>query len=297
MQRAHAAATAIIAVSLAGCLGPREGPDADVLATFYPLEYVAARLAEPNVTVAAIVPGGIEPHDWEPTPRDATRLAAARVVVAQGLGFEPWLASLLENLGDRAPRVADATSGLGANVRRADDGTPDPHAWLDPLLLLEEARAVEAGLAAAWPQHAPAFAERGALLARYLTALHDEYDEGLTNCAIRVAIASHDAFSYLAARHNLTIEAIAGLAPESEPDPRTVARLVDTARAHDVRIVFFEEAASREIAEIIAREAGAESRVLSPVEGLTAEARAAGEDYFKVMRANLVNLREALRCA
>jgi zinc transport system substrate-binding protein len=87
-----------------------------------------------------------------------------------------------------------------------------------------------------------------------------------------------------------------GLAPESEPSPQDLVRLVRVARAKQVKVIFFETLVSRGVAETIAREVGARTLVLNPLEGLTREEAAAGKDYVALMRVNLDSLRVALEC-
>jgi zinc transport system substrate-binding protein len=280
-MRAPLLAAALAACALAGCSTPAE-PSADVLATFYPLEFVASRIAGGNVTVAAL----------EPSPGDAVRVSGAKVLLAQGAGFEPWLAGLLENARGSA-EVVETTQGLP--LRASDEGV-DPHTWLDPTLLAEQSRRVEDALAARFPEHADAFRGRGAALREDLGRLHAELEAGLASCGLDVIIANHDAYGYLAARYNFTVVSISGLSPEAEPSPEALAHAIDVAREHNVTVVFFEELASPRVVQVVAEEVGASTRVLSPVEGLDEDARAAGEDYVSLMRENLAGLREAMRC-
>lgn len=319
---------ALLAPAVAGCLGGgADDAPVDVLATFYPLGFLAQRIGGDNVSVGLLVPNGIEPHEWEPSPPDLVRFSGAKVVLAQGRGMEPWLDALARNAGasDRVvvttagmegPEHGDATpegtngtdvTGNETGDARTDEGIElheedghgagDPHTWLDPVAFAWQARAVERALAAAWPEHAPAFAARLATLEADLEALHAEYEAGLATCERRIVIANHDAYGHLAERYGFEVESVTGLSPEEEPDPRTVARLVDLAREHNVTVVYFEELASPAVIEAIAREVGATTRVLSPIEGIAPEAISAGADYVTLMRANLEALRAGMSCA
>lgn len=270
------------AILLAGCATPSD--DTDVVATFYPLAWATQQIANANVTVGTLVPEGVEPHDWEPTPSDIGRLGNARLVVTQGAGFEPWLDGLLANLGPDAPRVVDTT----ANASLVD---ADPHTWLDPLRFAQQARAIAEALVRAFPEHVASFRAREADLVANLRALDADLREGLAACETRVIIANHDAYGYLARRYAFEVVAISGLSPEVEPSPEDVARAVDAAREYNVSIIFFEELVSPRVADVVAREVGAQTRVLSPLESKPDEG-----DYFTRMEANLANLREAMRC-
>lgn len=273
---------------LAGCAS-EESAQADVLATFYPLAWASAEIAGDNATVATLVPSGIEPHDWEPTATDVARLADAKLVVKQGAGFEPWLDGLLANLAERAPPVVDTTAELA--LVEDDEAHYDPHTWLDPVRFAAQAGAIERGLVAAFPGHAGAMAARADALEAELADLHADYDAGLASCEVRTIIANHDAYSYLASRYRFDVIALSGLSPEAEPSPEEIARAVDAAREHDISIIFFEELVSPRVAEVVATEVGAQTRVLSPAESAPAEG-----DYVSLMRTNLVNLQEAMRC-
>ena len=109
-------------------------------------------------------------------------------------------------------------------------------------------------------------------------------------------ITNHAAFAYLAAAYDLEQRAISGISPESEPDPDRIAELASQASADGVTTIFTEDLVSPEVAQTLAAEAGVDTTVLSPVEGLTDEQQVAGEDYLSVMRLNLEALRDGLVC-
>jgi len=109
-------------------------------------------------------------------------------------------------------------------------------------------------------------------------------------------VTSHAAFHYLAARYGLQQEPIAGLSPESEPDPRRLAELTDLLRRRNATTVFYETLVSPEVAETLARQTGARTAVLNPLEGLTSEQAGKGASYVSVMDENLAALKDALGC-
>ncbi len=109
-------------------------------------------------------------------------------------------------------------------------------------------------------------------------------------------VTSHAAFSYLAQRYDLEQSPIAGLSPESEPTPQRLAELADLIADDGVTTVFYETLVDPAVAETLAREAGVETAVLNPIEGLSEEDAEAGKDYAAVMRDNLAALTAALGC-
>jgi zinc transport system substrate-binding protein len=111
-----------------------------------------------------------------------------------------------------------------------------------------------------------------------------------------VLVTSHEAFGYLADRYGLEQIGVTGISPESEPSPGDLERVIDAVRESGATTVFTETLLSPELAETVAREAGADIAVLNPLEGLTQDESEAGEDYFSVMRDNLAVLRDGPGC-
>ena len=129
-----------------------------------------------------------------------------------------------------------------------------------------------------------------------LRKLDQEYRTGLRTCARREIVTSHAAFGYLAARYGLQQVAITGLTPESEPSPKQLVHAIELVRRTHATTVFFETLVSPRLADTVAREVGARTAVLDPIEGLTPAEEQRGESYFSLMRRNLVALRKSLAC-
>jgi zinc transport system substrate-binding protein len=275
-----ACGTALV-VTGCGDVGARNG--GDVVAAFYPLAFVSEEVAGPGASVSTLTPPGAEPHDLELSARDVGRVRDARLVVFVGGGFQPGLEGAL---GERDGPSLDVLEGLDL-LPGADQDEVDPHVWLDPVRYAAIAREVAAALGD------PAGADD--LVAR-LEGLDREYRSALERCVRRELVTSHAAFGYLADRYGLRQVPLVGIAPESEPGPREIERLVDEVRRTRATTVFTESLVSPELAETIAREAGVSTAVLDPLEGLTSERLESGADYFTVMRENLATLREALGC-
>jgi zinc transport system substrate-binding protein len=266
----------LAAALTAGCGGGSS--DHEIVAAFYPVSFAAQQLAAPGTKVVNLTPPGVEPHDLELKPSAVSELHSAKLVLLLGHGFQPEVESAAGN-GDRVIHLLD-TPGL----HRHDD---DPHVWLDParysLLVGRIADALHRQDAAK------------PLLAR-LQALDREYRRGLRSCARHDIVTSHEAFAYLGERYGLRQVAITGLSPEAEPTPQRLRHVVDVVRSTGATTVFFETLVSPRLAETAARETGAKTAVLDPIEGLTTAEQKHGDDYFSVMHFNLRALRAALGC-
>jgi zinc transport system substrate-binding protein len=264
-------------------IGASDKPE--IVAAFYPLAYAAEQVVGSAYDVRNLTPAGAEPHDLELTPSDIRAVYMARLVLYLGRGFQPAVEKAVQAAHVRA---VDLLAGQPLATGRVDGEIgPDPHVWLDPLRYEQMARRIASAVGR--PKAAAPFAAR-------LRALDQAFRTGLAHCKRRTIVTSHAAFGYLARRYALRQVALEGLSPEAEPSPRAVAKLIEEVRRTHATTVFFETLVSPKLAETVAREAGARTAVLDPLEGLADDALDRGATYFTVMRANLRALRLALGC-
>jgi zinc transport system substrate-binding protein len=277
----------VLAGALAGC-GASSAVKGrkSVVAAFYPLAYAAQRVGGPEFEVENLTPPGSEPHDLELAPRTVALIATASIVLYLGHGFQPAVEAAVK---DARGTIVDVLSGLPlhAGTGGAENLDADPHVWLDPILFAQIVERIGDVL------HTPARADR---LIADLHRLDRGYRTGLAHCARREIVTSHAAFGYLAQRYGLMQVPITGLTPESEPTARQLANVVKLVRRTHATTVFFETLVSPRLARTVAREVGAHTAVLDPIEGLTPAEQARGEDYLSLMRRNLATLRRALAC-
>jgi zinc transport system substrate-binding protein len=272
-------------MAVGGCGGSSDATGrTTVVASFYPLAWVAERVAAPGTQVVDLTPAGAEPHDLELTPRDLETLQDANLVLYLGHGFQPAVEKAVE---DRSGPSLDLLATQRLRPGGEQGATADPHVWLDPDRLAHITMAVGGAL------HRRQAARE---VAASLRALDRELRTGLAHCRRHEIVTSHAAFGYLADRYGLEQVALTGLSPEAEPSPQELERLVDRVRRTGATAVFSETLVSPRLAETIAREAGAATAVLDPIEGLTKDEVDAGEDYVSRMRWNLATLRKALGC-
>jgi zinc transport system substrate-binding protein len=255
-----------------------------VVAAFYPLAYAATEVGG-TVQVRNLTPSGAEPHDIELTPRDVADLQRADVVLYLSHDFQP---AVQKAIADAQGRRIDVLEGLDLKAGVGDEaGKTDPHVWLDPVLYERVIRRIGAALGR------PGAA---AVLAAKVHRLDLDYRTGLAHCARHDFVSSHAAFGYLAARYGLYQVPITGIDPESEPSPQRLASLARLVSRLHIDTVFFERLVSPKLAQTVAREAGAKTAVLDPIEGLTPAEAKSGATYLSVMRQNLAQLRRVLGC-
>jgi len=290
LRSAVLGAVLLVSLPAAGCGArlPASSGRIAVAATVYPVAEFARRVGGDRVEVREIVPWGVEPHDYEPTPQDLVALQRSRVVVYNGAGLEPWIARALPALPPTA-LVVDASEGLP--LRRGD-----PHAWLDPVLARGQVVRIRDGLIGADPDGRMQYEERARALVADLAALDRRFREGLARCTRREFVTAHEAFGYLADRYSLRQVAVTGIDPDAEPTPGRLRQVIAAIRRGGATAVYTEPLLDPRIAETLARETGVQVLVLDPLEGLPHEARRQGRDYFTVMHDNLDHLVQGLDC-
>lgn len=317
-----AAVTALGLVALAGCstgtADTGSGGKVELMASFYPMEYLAKEIGGEHVAVTGLTEPGVEPHDLEIGPQQTAKLGEADMMFYLK-GLQPAVDEAVEQSGvknavDAATLTgheSESAAGHGgghAEEGHADEGHAeekppaddghghesgtDPHIWLDPVKYAAVAEGLGKELEKADPDHAADYAKNTEALVGKLEALDQDFEHGLENRTTDTFITTHAAFGHLAERYGLDQEAISGVDPESEPSPARMKELHAIAEKEKVSTVFFETLVSGRTAKTLAADAGLRTDVLDPIEGITD--KSAGDDYLEIMRANLAALQKAL---
>jgi zinc transport system substrate-binding protein len=291
------ATAATLVAALTACRPTRSG-EHTVVTSFYPLAFIAERVAGRYNEVVDLTPPGVEPHEYELTVRQVAQVDLARVGFYES-GIAPSVDQAMANDSpDHLLDVADVVhlaapvSGSGVEATSADR---DPHFWLDPVLMQQATRAFASTMADADPAHAAYYRRQGDRLVRDLGRLDHAFAHALASCATRTVVVSHDAFEYLARRYHLRVVPIAGLEPDAEPSLQRLHDLAGVIGDSHVTTIFFETLASPDLARSLASDLGLRTAVLDPVEGLTSADPHA--TYLTLMRRNLAALAKAGSCS
>ncbi|MDK0519362.1 metal ABC transporter substrate-binding protein [Streptomyces sp. ML-6] len=304
--------TALTACSSSDAADRKNGDKLDVVASFYPMQFLAERIGGDHVSVTTLTKPGVEPHDLELSPRQIGGLTDADYILYLK-GIQPAVDDAIEQAGakdavDAAKLTTPEKHGTGADAdghdhehgaegddhghEHGDEHGGDPHIWLDPVKYAEVAEGVGKSLEKADPDHAADYRKNTRALVTELDGLDKAFEDGLRNTATKTFITTHSAFGHLAERYGLVQEGIAGVDPEAEPSPARIDEIHTIAKKDKATTVFFETLASDRTAKTLARDTGLRTDVLDPLEGITD--KSAGDDYTEVMRANLAALQKAL---
>lgn len=309
---------ALVVGSLAGCgsddsTGTVSTPGADaqsltVAVAFYPIEEMVRGVGGDVVQIVDLTSPGASPHDLELTPQKVTDLEGADVVFYIGRGFQRSVEKAVKALPDTVVKIdlldtvdlLPVTPQLAGTEGEVDgevlEGNTDPHIWVDPANMIAMTKVIETTLAEAAPSETTEFSSNASEYVSKLTALDGEFSSQLQTCESRTIVTSHRAFEYLAHRYDLLQIPIAGISPDEEPDPKSLEAVAAAAKADGVTTVFFEEQVPKDLSETVAREIGATTDALDPIETITQDRLDAGTTYISIQEANLASLVKALRC-
>ena len=302
MSRLRCAFAALLAATMLTSSPGAAQERIKVIASFSILADLVKSVGGERVDVVALVGPGSDAHVFAPTPADARRVAEARLVVVNGLGFEGWLDRLVKAAGGKATIVV-ATKGLKARKAGGDDhGSKndrghevDPHAWQNVANVKTYVANIRAALAAADPSGAAAYQANAAAYSAKLDALGAEVRSAVAKipAARRKIITNHDAFGHFQAAYGIKFIAPQGVATDSEPSARDVARIISQIKRQKIPAVFLENVSDPRLMQRIAKETGARIGGTLYSDALT-EANGPAPTYLDMIRHNTTTLAGAL---
>ncbi|MCC3246604.1 metal ABC transporter substrate-binding protein [Methylocystis sp. WRRC1] len=284
---------AALALSLAALAAPAlaESPKIPVVASFSIIGDFLREVGGDRVSVTTIVGPDGDAHVYQPSPADGRRIAQAKVIFVNGLGFEGWLERLISVAKTKGTVV---TLGKGVAARKDEEGA-DPHAWQDVANAKIYVNEIRDALVAADPEGAESYRANAAAYLAKLDALDAEIVKTLDAIPTdrRRVVSTHDAFGYFSARYGVEFIAPQGVSTESEASARDIARIIDAVKQHKVGAVFLENVADPRLAKRIAAETGARVGGMLYSDALS-DAKGDGANYIDMMRHNVRELAKAL---
>lgn len=280
-----------------------------VLAVETFLADIAQNVAGDRLQVAALMPIGIDPHSFEPTPRDVAKVADSHVLIVNGAGFEAFLGEMLQNAGGQR-QVIEAAAGLATRTLQGEEvgqehqdedehgHEGDPHFWLDPKNVIQYVENIRAGLSQADPDGAPLYAAN----AQAYIAQLQELDKWITEQVQqvpeerRLLVTNHESFGYFADRYGFKIigTIVPSISPTAAPSAQQLAELIDHIKATGAPAIFLETGTSPQLAEQVAAETnvkvvtGLYSHSITAADGLA-------PTYIDMMKYNTAAIVEALK--
>jgi zinc transport system substrate-binding protein len=287
------AGASLAQVSCSGCARRRlERPQ--VAATVFPVYDIVRRLAEDRLDVHLVLAPGLDPHSYEPRPRDVAALADSSLIFAVGLELDSWALDLARSAGAGEARVFEmgplmdpilAPQGLLRN-----EPFIDAHFWMDPLRAQRAVDVIVEALGALDPVGGAFYRGRGEELKRSFQGLHEEIAARATRWPRRRIVSFHGSLFYFAARYDLEVVGVVEPVPGQEPTAQHLAALIDLLREPEPAVLFSEPQLDDVLAEALAREASVTVHEIDPMGG-----RPGTETYEQLMRRAAAVMDGALR--
>jgi zinc transport system substrate-binding protein len=319
---------------MAGCTGNTSKKKSNgkirITTSFYTMYDFAKKIGGDKVEVINLVPAGTEPHDWEPSTKDLIEMEKSDIFIYNGAGMEQWVDDVLESLDTEELTSVEASKGIkllkDQDAHEHDhehNSENDPHVWLDPQNAKYEMNKIKKALIKVDAENKDYYEANYKRYAKECDKLDTLYKEETSKFTKKELVVAHEAFGYLCHAYGLEQMGIEGLSADDEPDPKQMSEVIRFAKEHQVqtiirglravtdfeyelamsqtnrvanqvKTIFFEELVSPKVAKTIAKETGANAKMLNPLEGLSNKKIKAGEDYFSVMKQNLAAIKEAL---
>lgn len=273
-----------------------------VLAVETFLADITRQVAGDRLSVEALLPIGLDPHAFEPTPQDVARIADSQVLIINGAGFETWLEKVLQNAGGQR-LIIEASAGL--TPRQPQPGEPpidehetDPHFWLDPTLVIHYVETIRDGLSQADPAGQEVYTANATAYIDQLRAL-DSWMRDQVNTIPperRILVTNHESFGYFADRYGFRIlgTLLPSVSTGASPSAMELASLADHIRQSGAPAIFLETGANPQLADQISRETG-----VKVVSGLFTHSITTPDgpapSYLAMMRYNVTAIVTALR--
>ena len=296
---------------LAACSAPKAATPAPTAAPGTPkvlaietfLADITQNVAGDRLTVEALIPVGVDPHAFEPTPTDIRRVAESQVLIANGAGFESFLQKLLENAGGER-LIIEAATGLTSRQPQdgelldADHGGNDPHFWLDPVKVIKYTENIRDGLSQIDPAGKDVYAKNAEAYISKLRELDAWIAEQVKQVpeARRLLVTNHESFGYFADRYGFRVigTVIPSVSTGASPSAQQLAQLVDRLKATNAPAIFLETGANTQLADQLAAETGVMVVTDLYTHSVT-EPGGVAPTYIEMMRQNVQKVVAALK--
>ena len=288
---------AVAGLYLTNNLGTTPSSNITVLATFYPLYDFAQNVGGDKVNVSLLVPETVDVHDFEPTPSDIAKISSATLLIYNGAGLEPWIQDVITSAENSNLITVDTSQNITllpvSQQFQQGNRTIDPHIWLNPENAKQQVNNILQGLIKADPADSQYFTANANAYEAKLDELNTEAINATTNTATNVFVTFHEAFAYFAKQYNVTQLSILGPF-EEEPTPTDIQNVITTINQYHLKYVGYESLENPAISQSIGSQTNATLINMNPIEGLTTQEKANGDNYISLMKQDIANIHLAL---
>jgi len=284
---------------------PQTSSKPTVAVTTFALYDITQHIAGDTLDVVNILPFGVDPHSFEPTPELMIKLQKSAIVFYSGAGLEPWTHGFHFphkelNISQyvhlrQLSKEEEHEEEHGADAHHHENGL-DPHYWLDFDNMKRATDVITEELVKLLPKNKPIYEANKRRYIAMLDNLDASYKIALTGCKNDTVVMSHNALGYVARKYHFKVASLSGLSPEADPSAQDVNRIFNDIKEQGIDTIFFENFVNDKLIKTIAHDAKIKFELFEPLGNITADEAKAGATYEEIMKKNLKKLQEALQC-
>lgn len=260
----------------------------NITVSINPLKEFAEKIGGDKVQVTTLVPNGVEPHDFDPKPKDLEVLTKSDIFVYNGLGMEEWLDSVLNTVNNEEIIIVD--SSKGATVNKVN-GKVDPHLWLSLKEAINQSNNIKNSLIEKDPNNKEYYEENFKKLSEEFTSVYNEYVGKFEEISSKKFVTGHAAFGYLCRDFGLEQESIQDIyGEEGEVTPKQLEDLVKLCKENNIKVIFSESLSNSKASETLANEVNVKVEKI-----YTLEAKEDNLTYIEGMKYNLDKIYNSLK--
>ncbi|MBA1438657.1 MAG: zinc ABC transporter substrate-binding protein [Epsilonproteobacteria bacterium] len=274
---------------------------ATVTASNFAIYDIVKNIATPDIEVVCILPFGVDPHSFEPSPKAMVQLERSALFFYSGEVLEPWTHQMaLHAVGvdlSKQVNLLEAQEDEEQHEEHHHHNAPyDPHYWLDIQNMQTMTRFIAQKLAQVYLKDAQAIKKNTQSYIEKLQKLDELYQQKLSSCKQDTIVVTHNAFGYLAHRYGFEVHSLTGLSTQAQATPQDVVQIFDVIRQKGIKTIFAEDFSNQKEIRSIANEVNISLDTLQPLGNITAKQNGQKMGYIAIMKQNLQKLAAALEC-
>ena len=282
----------VIAYSTTFSSNPIKSEKIKVVATFYPLAYLAEKIGGERVSVYTLIPYNVEVHNWQPSPSDIITIENSDIIILNGAGLDWWFESeILPLINTSGKIIVDTTEGLPLILH---NNQYDPHTWLSPYMAKLQAEKILSAFIKKDPLGEKYYEERFKEIESKLNEIDEKYLIELENKKRDIIIVSHEAFGYLAERYGFKQIGIIGMSAEEEPSPKLISEIIELMKTYNITTLYFDPIYSDKYVKIIKNELENKLGNVNILKIYLCLGPIDNKDYFEQLEENLESLKKGL---
>ncbi|MGA1050277.1 MAG: metal ABC transporter solute-binding protein, Zn/Mn family [Minisyncoccia bacterium] len=280
-----------------------------IVTTLFPFYDTTSKLVEGKAEVSLLLPPGVEPHSFEPTPQDIIKIQEADIFIYTGDIMEPWVKDIVANIPESV-KIINASEDIALIESKDDDhghedeekenksgSNLDPHFWLDFNNSIIATNTISRAISALNIVDNNNLEQNTKSIITSLEQLDTDYTTTLASCKNKTILqAGHRTFEYLSRKYNLNYITTEELSPNSDTSAQDISKLVKEVRETRAKAIFSEELIEPRIANTIASETGVPVLELNGAHNISAEQFKSKISFVDIMKQNLENLSIGLEC-